>query len=217
MKGIFNYDGWLMQALSKVADIIIIGLLWLVFSLPIITIGASTTALYYTVHKVLRKGTGTVWSAFWKAFKSGWKQSTVLFVVVVIVGVAISLSLYYGYVMYLAGALEKLFIIFLCVLDVLALAWLSYLLPYASRFNARTGEILKNCAIIAFANIVPSIGVVAVWLITWFLALNIPIMLLIMPVIGTWVTSCILEKVFRKYMTEEALAAENADEDNLSE
>lgn len=215
MKGIFHYDGWLAQALSKITDALFLGLLWLVFSLPIITIGASSTALYYTVHKVLRKGSETVWSAFWRAFKSGFKQSTVLFVIMAIVGAMVYFSLYYGYSMYLAGALEGLFMIVLCLFDLMVVAWLSYLLPYTARFNAPTGEILKNCAAIAFINILPSVALVAVWLITWFLAFNIPLMLLVMPVIGTWLTSSILERIFRKYMTEEALAAEAVVEGNV--
>lgn len=215
MKGIFHYDGWLAQALSKITDALFLGLLWLVFSLPIITIGASSTALYYTVHKVLRKNNGTVWAEFWKAFKSCFKQSTVLFLVMAIVGVIVFYSLYYGYMMYLLGKLEGLFMIFLCAINLLILSWLSYVFPYAARFNAPTGEILKNCAAIAFINILPSVALVAVWLITWFLTLNIPLMLLVMPVIGTWLTSSILERIFRKYMTEEALAAEAVVEGNV--
>lgn len=215
MRGIFHYDGWLMQSLSKIADMLFLGLLWLAFSVPIITIGASTTALYYTVYKVLRKGNGTVWREFRKAFKAGFKQSTVIFVIIAIVGILVYLSLYYGYSMYLAGVLEGLFMIVLCVFDLLVLGWLNYLLPYAARFNAPTKEILKNCAAIALINIVPSAVIVAIWLVTWFLALNIPLLLIIMPVVGCWFTSCILEKVFRKYMTEEALAADAADKDNV--
>ncbi len=213
MRGIFNYDGWLMQSLSKVADALILGLLWLAFCIPVITIGASTAALYYTVHKVLRKGNGTVLAEFWKAFKSGFKQSTVLFLVMVIVGIMIFYSLYYGYSMYLADALESLFLIVLCVFDLLILGWLSYLLPYNARFNATTKEILKNCAAIAFINIFPTVCVVTIWLVTWFLAFNIPLMLVIMPVLGAWLTTSILEKVFRKYMTEEAIAEEAAADD----
>ena len=202
-----------MQSLSKIADALILGLLWLAFCIPVITIGASTASLYYTVHKVLRKGNGTILAEFWKAFKAGFKQSTVLFVVMVIVGLIVYCSLYYGYSMYLAGALEVLYIIVLCAFDLMVLGWLGYLLPYTARFNATTKEILKNCAAIAFINIFPTVGVVAIWLVTWFLALNIPPMLLILPVFSAWITSSILEKVFRKYMTEEAIAEEATAED----
>lgn len=213
MRGIFNYDGWLMQGLSKIADAIALGVLWVVFSLPIITMGASTTALYYTVHKVFRKNNGTVWASFWHGFKSNFKQATVLFVIIAIVGTLVFFSLYYGYSMYLAGAIAGLFMILLGLFDVVVLSWMSYLLPYASRFNASTKEILKNSGAIAFMNLGKSILLVAILLISGFLALNIPFMLVLMPVMSTWVTSCILEKIFRKYMTPEALAAEDANEE----
>lgn len=215
MRGIFNYDGWLMQGLSKIADAIALGVLWVVFSLPIITMGASTTALYYTVYKVFRKDNGTVWASFWYAFKSNFKQATILFVIMAIAGGFVFFSLYYGYAMYLAGAIAGLFMILLGLVDVIILSWMSYLLPYASRFNASTGEILKNCAAIAFMNLGKSILLVAILLVACFLALNIPIMLVLMPTMCTWVTSCLLERIFRKYMTPEALAAEDANEETI--
>ena len=47
----FNFDNKLFGALGKAVDCVILSVLWLVCCLPVITIGASSTALYYTVHK----------------------------------------------------------------------------------------------------------------------------------------------------------------------
>ena len=54
----------LTAILSAVIDIIWAGLLWLVFSLPLFTIGASSTALYYAVVKSIRHDRGRVSSCF---------------------------------------------------------------------------------------------------------------------------------------------------------
>ena len=51
MGEIFGLDGGIMKFLSKVSDICIISILWLICCLPIVTIGASTTAAYYTMVK----------------------------------------------------------------------------------------------------------------------------------------------------------------------
>ena len=52
MKGKFSR---LSEVLSGLIDLIFAGLLWLLCSLPVVTLGASTTALYYTVMKCIRQ------------------------------------------------------------------------------------------------------------------------------------------------------------------
>lgn len=74
MKG-FSYDGPIMSFLSRVADILILNVLTLIFSIPLITIGAATTAAHYTALK-MRREEGHVLSCFWKSFKMNLKQST---------------------------------------------------------------------------------------------------------------------------------------------
>ncbi len=50
-KGLFSYGGDYFYYMEKIFDTAALNLLWLLFCLPVITIGASTTALYDTVHK----------------------------------------------------------------------------------------------------------------------------------------------------------------------
>ena len=51
---LFNPDSGIMRSLSKFTDCICLSLLFFVSCIPIVTIGTASTALYYTVHKVLR-------------------------------------------------------------------------------------------------------------------------------------------------------------------
>ena len=78
----FSYDGPIMSFLSKVADLLLLNLLTLVFSIPLITIGAATTAAQYTALKIHREE-GHVLSNFWRSFKMNLKQSTVLWLIFV--------------------------------------------------------------------------------------------------------------------------------------
>lgn len=71
----FSYDSPIMSFLSKVADLLFLNVLTLIFSIPLITIGAATTAAHYTALKI-RRNEGHVWSCFWKSFKENLKQST---------------------------------------------------------------------------------------------------------------------------------------------
>ena len=69
MDDLFNYDNKFFRFMNKVADGFYVSILWILFCIPIVTAGASTTALYYTVHKSLRRNRGYVWKNFWESFK----------------------------------------------------------------------------------------------------------------------------------------------------
>ena len=64
-----------MQFIGKVADFILLNLLTLVCSLPIITFGAAYTAKYYVSMKIVRGEEGTLFKAYFKAFKDNFKQA----------------------------------------------------------------------------------------------------------------------------------------------
>ncbi len=65
-----------MYFLTIVCDIVILHFLWLLTSLPILTIGASTTALYYTTMKCIRNGQGGEVKLIFKRYRENFKQAT---------------------------------------------------------------------------------------------------------------------------------------------
>ena len=70
-----------MQIFYKATECMLLSILWVVTSLPVITIGASTTALYYAVVKVIRNNEGYVWGEFWNGFRTNFKQATIIWLV----------------------------------------------------------------------------------------------------------------------------------------
>ena len=46
-----NYDNKILSIVNVAVDMLILGIFWFVTSIPLVTIGASTTAVYYTVNK----------------------------------------------------------------------------------------------------------------------------------------------------------------------
>ena len=71
-------DGPLWRALNFIADVMVLHVLWLVHSLPLVTIGASTTALYYAMMKRIRTNEGQVTANFRQSFKANFRQATIL-------------------------------------------------------------------------------------------------------------------------------------------
>ena len=84
MDKFFNSDNMVMRTLSKIFDIGWLTLIYLVFCIPIVTVGAATTSLYYVSAKVLRHNRSYVWREFWHSFKTNFLQSTIAWVVTAI-------------------------------------------------------------------------------------------------------------------------------------
>ena len=80
----FNLDSPVMVALTKMADLIIVNLLAFFCCLPIITVGASMTALHYVVLKIVRDEECYIVKGFFKSFKENFKQATVIWLIEVL-------------------------------------------------------------------------------------------------------------------------------------
>lgn len=93
--GFFNVDGPLYKFLSRLLDVLKLNFLWILFSLPIITIGASTVAAYSVALKMVDEQEGYIGRSFIKSFKDNWKQGMILGII----------GLLAGYVVYLNFAL----------------------------------------------------------------------------------------------------------------
>ena len=78
MNDFFDLDGPFYKWGTEVADVMILTLLWLVCSLPVLTIGASTTALFYVYGKKVRGEDPYVFRSFFKGFKDNFKQATII-------------------------------------------------------------------------------------------------------------------------------------------
>ena len=79
-------DNVITRALSKICDMICLNVLWVICSIPIVTIGASTTALYTVMLKMVRNEEGYIFRGFFKAFKENFKQSTIIWLIVAALG-----------------------------------------------------------------------------------------------------------------------------------
>lgn len=80
-----KYDNLFFTILGKIMEVLWVSILWILFSIPIVTIGASSTALYYTVHKVVFNNEAYIFKTFVNSFKSNFKDSTVKWVLSVVV------------------------------------------------------------------------------------------------------------------------------------
>ena len=78
-------DSPLMNGLSKLADLIWLNILATICCIPIITIGASLTALHYVVLKMVKDEEGYITRSFFKSFKENFKQATLMWLMLLVV------------------------------------------------------------------------------------------------------------------------------------
>lgn len=78
MSGLFSVDGGLYRFLTRFWDLVKLNFMWLVFSLPIVTIGASTVAAYSVAMKMVDDEEGYVAGSFVRAFKANFRQGVIM-------------------------------------------------------------------------------------------------------------------------------------------
>lgn len=159
----FNYESRPMQILMLLGDLIILNILFILCSLPIFTIGAAQAGLYTGLKTLLDPEDDTYCSsAFFKGFKTGFKQITIawclLGILVVVLGAVTMLCIYY------TGSYNS--IPFWCAIVGLCLvALFQSLLPlFHARFNCTALQLIRNAWFLAFAHPIRSLFVAVI---TW--------------------------------------------------
>ena len=94
MRNMFNSDSSFSKIMNKIADWFILNILWIFCSIPIVTIGATTTALYSVNLKIINNEEGNLIKTFFKSFKENFKKSTIICYIFLFTYFFISHSIY---------------------------------------------------------------------------------------------------------------------------
>ena len=76
MNQFFDYNNNVFRVLGGLADCLILGALWIVCSIPVVTMGAATAAVYHAVNKSIVHGQGYAFREYCTALKTDLKQTT---------------------------------------------------------------------------------------------------------------------------------------------
>lgn len=204
-----SYDSFLNQALRKLADCFCLSVLWVLCCVPVVTVGAATTALYYAVNKAVRFNRGGIWREYWRSFRQNFKQATLVWILLLLVYCLLIAGCYSAYLLYLADKIPKAVLLVLLALVALITMWASYLFPHIARFHCGTKQLMKNCELMALLNFFRSVLLLVLLALGVLALLYIPLALLFVPAVYMWAGSYILEHIFRKYMSAEDLTAED--------
>lgn len=200
-------DSPLMRFLTKIADLMVLNILFCVTSIPLITIGASWTALYSVTLKMVRDEEDSVSRSYFRSFRQNFRQATLLWlgVLVVLALLVLDIRVLNGMAEGTAPGLLRVGVEILALLGIMVL---QYLFPSLARFEASLADTLKNACMMALAHLpktalMTAAAVGAVW-ITLINNTTIAVGLMVWPLIGfslmAFGNSGILRKIFDNYV-----------------
>lgn len=202
---IFSFNSWLSRFLYLVADIVLLHILWIICSLPIVTIGASTTALYSSCMKRIRRDEGYITGNFFGAFKSNFRQSTLIWLLLLAVGGILYMDLWIG--LSVEGVLGKIMLVSCSMLLIPFFCTVLYIFPVQAKFENRILDNLKNAFLMSLSNFQWTLFLVFILATFVLLTLAFPPFMGLMLVAGAgifgYLTSCVFVYVFRKYLPDE--------------
>ena len=219
LRGLFDLDNPLMRFLSKVADLLILNLLFLVCSIPVVTIGASTTAMYYCFFKMKDGEDGYLVKKFFKSFRENFKQATLMWLPLLLLLVVLVTEFFmFRDVQGRGGSVVR------AVILIGFIFWFlihSYSFALLSRFYNTIRGTFSNAAILIFGNGPRSIVIIAaaaamLWLtlfqtsavVFWNLILY---WILLGFAVDAMINTEMMYPVFRKLMPEDSAEATTPD------
>lgn len=204
MGNFFNVDGKAMVFLSRVADLLILNIIYIICCIPIVTIGASTTALYYITMKMTKDEESYIVKGFFKAFKDNFKQATIIWLIALF-----TIMVIWGDIWILTKTtflLGKILLVLIGIIVLVLLFTMIYLFPVLARFDNTIINTIKNAFLISIVNLPYSILLliimaVPIVLLVFFYLYVLPLFFFIGFSLVAFVSSFLYRKILDKYIT----------------
>lgn len=198
---LFSINSPFASAVNKLVQMIWAGILWFVCSIPIVTIGAATTALYEVLLKMEKNQEGYVGVSFLRAFRENMRNATLVWLPLFAAEVVLGVNLFY-YAVFGGGRFPVQSVVF-AVLLMLAVTLSGYVFPVLARFENTTAGTWRMAAVLAIRNPAWSAVILSVQLLTavvcWFF-LYFPL-LFIMGITG-YFQAVIFNHIFDKLIAD---------------
>ncbi len=144
MKSFLNPESPPMKFLTAIGYAICLNCLWFLCSLPVITAGASTTALYAVMQKVVLNEESHIITAFFSNFRSSFRQATKVFLILLAAGIFLGVDGYILLHLRFQGAfwtfLTAVWLVMMAAFCVILL----YVFPLMARFDNTSFLMIKN-------------------------------------------------------------------------
>lgn len=173
MRNILNPEGKVMLFFTKLAYSAYLNILWFVCCLPVITAGASTTALFYVTLKLSKDEEGNLTRSFFRAFRQNFRKATAIWLILLAGGIVLALD---GYVFYHMRFENAFWTVTAAVYLVALIAYaiiLMYIFPLLARFENTVKAMFLNSLMLGMRFLLCTVMMALVYFAMAFVVINI--------------------------------------------
>lgn len=205
--------------MSKVADLCILNIICVVCCIPVITAGASITAMYYVTLKMVRNEEAYIVRSFFKSFKQNFKQATIINLIMLLIGLVLYVDLNVSKAMQ-GGAGQIFHVIFMAIVLIYFILFL-YVYPVLARFYNTIKNTIKNALFMAIRHLPYTVVMVLIavcpllllFVKSYQIQSTLFVLFLLMGfALIAYCNSYFLAKIFDNYMPKEEAGQESAGE-----
>ena len=211
----FKLESPFMNFLNKVADVMILSLVFMLACVPVFTVGAAFTAAYYMGFKMVKNEESYIIKGFFKAFKENFKQATAIWLLVLLLAAVMAVD--YRIILYSGIAFASWMRIATLTVTVIMLLGIVFVFPMQARFENTVKNTIKNAFLMALSHLPSAFLLIIVYAVPYLILYFVPQLLPAVFLLGFgcifYFKSFVLLRVFKKYETapEEAITEENTD------
>jgi len=217
--GIFGLEGPVMRFFDKVFNLLWLNILVMIFSLPIVTMGASFTAMHYVLLRMAKNEEGYVLPDFWKSFRQNFKQATLIWLPFLFLMTVLGVDAYlFSKGVVTMPGVYKIVIYFL--LFVVAFGMI-FVFPVLSHYDNTIKGTVKNAYAMAMFNPIKSILMLVLYVAPWAAAMFVPNFIFLCLFYGFslpgFFAAIMYDGIFERFQVEEAKAKARALEEQAND
>ena len=220
MNRVFNFEGPVFTFLSRLADLFWLNLLFIVCSIPVVTIGAASTALHYVTLKMAKDEEGYITKSYFKSFKDNFVQATVIWVIFLAILIVMVIDLRIANGNNIADffndpAVSNVVIVAVGVMCIVLMMTGTYVFPLLAQFDNTIKNTVKNAFLISIRHLPYTFLMIMIMIIPVALIWFSPAMLLLVLIMFSataYINSKFFNKIFALYMPNDEQKEETADQ-----
>jgi len=153
MKSIFSPDGPLYNLAERLGNLVLLNMLYLLFCIPIVTIGPASAALRYVTLKYATNDEDRVFAPFWHSFKQNLKQGMIIGIVRTAITLFLAYDLYYILVTwrYISNntVYDKVILVLVALACFVYILVSRYIYPMLARYDNSTRQLIRTSLVLA--------------------------------------------------------------------
>lgn len=213
MFSMFSPDSKIMQIISRITDLILLNILFLLTCLPVFTAGAATAALYTLCFRMLRQEDCAIIKPYFQALKDNFKPATAVWAILAVI--LVPDYLYFDRFFHMEGIVHYLFFLFVLIAAIAVLTT-GIAFPWVSQFRNSIPQTLLNALLLSISHLPRALAVAvinllpaALWIINFDLFTKISFLwLALYYAAAAYMNASILYPVFKPYMKPECGVSE---------